>query len=94
MRLPPLSAPPAGVGSRQVGGSRELRVFAGAARLLCTGGEGGVVASASCGLLGLRPACEQPWTLALWKKRSKSGRYASLDGTHPEQKGRKCARTP
>ena len=33
MRLPPLSAPPAGVGSRQVGSSRELRVSAGAARL-------------------------------------------------------------
>lgn len=62
--------------------------------LLCTGGEGGVVVSASCRLLGLRTACEEPWTPALWKKRSKSGRYASLDGTHPEQKGRKCARTP
>ena len=50
--------------------------------------------SASGGLLGLRPACEEPWDPALWKKLSKSGRYASLDGTHPEQEGRKYARTP
>ncbi|XP_059747729.1 uncharacterized protein [Bos taurus] len=42
--------------------------------LLRTGGESGVVVSASGGLLGLRPACKEPWDPALWKKRSKSGR--------------------
>ena len=37
--------------------------------------------------------CDQLWVSALWKKQSQPGRYVSLDWTHTEQKGKKCAHT-
>ena len=67
MRLPLLSVPPAGAGSRTGGRFSRVPFPSAAARLFLAGGESGA-SDLSLGGCRLRLGCDEPWDPAVRKK--------------------------